>query len=480
MKTPLPYNTPPSKGFGEPMAATNPSASEQLPAALAKVGVSIFANAWGTTPTEVGLAAILRGIRDGRYVSEIARLRELLGVSREAYDRAKKKLPAFTVSGRTNGRTELVEHSNLLQADLDKLGAKLPELRARLKGDPYVAFGFLSPSGQGLKLGVAIDGSRPEESFCAAEAYFRRAYGVEIDPRCKDVGRLCFVSHDPELWTNAAAVPLALPEKGRVAPHSSESCILEGSAPAPLDNCVSDYLDKSEPMSLNLCNTPGIVLRNMVFRAKALKELEHTHSGLPGLYQKLVEARFEPEPGGRNGFVTKAVRFLYGAVAKPLVPVLVGCFYQCNRTLFNDSYEQHMKETQAMLENTARTYAESLAPAEHMIYDALPEQEQDVFRICRDLALLPNQKEGRLRFFLSCKELGDRLGGYPMQALRLFRLFKTYGLISQLKNGTQRAPGRKAEAAVYQWLLPDPGGAGAAPSGAETKAEAPIAQEVGR
>jgi BT4734-like, N-terminal domain len=461
-----------------PSTALSPGhteAKDPIPPALAKVPVSMFSNARGVTPTEVALGAILQAIRNGRYGEQVSGLRQLLPHNRAAYDLEKKKLPAFTVSGSMKGRTELVQHSDLLQVDLDKLGDKLPELRTRLKNDPHVAFGFLSPSGEGIKLGVAIDGSRHAEGFLAAQAYFRSTYGVEIDPRCKDVVRLCFVSYDPELWTNGAAVPLPLPEKGRVAPHSSEPCVLDGYAPAPLDNSIPD--------SMNNCllyNTPEMVLRNVIFRNRALAALERQQPGLGRRYQRLVEGRFEPKSGERNGFITQAVPFLYHAVAEPLVVLLVGCFYEANRALWKDSYEQHMKETQAMLETTALTYAASLPPAECMIYNALPEQERAAFRICRDFALRSDPKEGRLRFFMSCNELGDRLGGYPMQAFRILRVFKSLGLIRLLRKGTQQAPGRKGEAGVYKWLLPDPGGAVAPPSSADTKVEAPLGEEVGR
>jgi hypothetical protein len=475
MKAPLPSNTPPSKELGVPTSTAHPNAKEPIPPALAKVPVSMFPNAFGESPSETTLAKVLEAIRDGRYSDQVGALRRLLPANRKAYDAEKKSLPAFTVSGTMEGRKKLRQHSNLLQVDLDKLGGKLREILTRLKGDPHISFIFLSPSGEGLKLGVVIAGSRHEESFYTAQAYFRRTYGLEIDPKCKDVGRLCFVSHDPELWTNGAAVTLPLPEEGRVALHSSEPCVLNGYAPAALDNSIPESLNNCV-----LCNTPEMVLRNVVFRNRARAGLERQHPGLDRLYQRLVEARFEPKPGERNGFVTQAVPFLYRAVAEPLVVLLVGCFYESNRALWKDSYEQHMKETQAMLEATARTYAASLPPAESMIYNALPQQEQVAFRICLDLALLPKPKEGRLRFFLSCKELGDRLAAHPMQALRILRVFTSLGLIRQLRKGTERAPGRKAQAGVYQWLLPDPAGEGAAPPVAESKPDAAVSVEVGR
>ena len=90
--------------------------------------------------------------------------------------------------------------------------------------------------------------------------------------------------------------------------------------------------------------------------------------------------------------------FFTAAVAPQFVLELVGCFYDCNRALFNDPREQHMKEAKAMLESVAKTYAESLNAVERDIYDALRENERDAFRICRDLALLEEPEGERARF----------------------------------------------------------------------------------
>ena len=73
-----------------------------------------------------------------------------------------------------------------------------------------MACGFVSPSGEGLKLGVSIDGGRHERSFEAAREYFKTTYGLEIDEKVKDRQRLCFVSYDPEAWTNEAATPVTI------------------------------------------------------------------------------------------------------------------------------------------------------------------------------------------------------------------------------------------------------------------------------
>ncbi|MGH7953539.1 MAG: hypothetical protein ACREFE_16715 [Limisphaerales bacterium] len=132
---------------------------------------------------------------------------------------------------------------------------------------------------------------------------------------------------------------------------------------------------------------------------------------------------------------------------------LVGCFYDCNRALFNDSREQHMKEAKAMLESVSKTYLGQLSAVERKIYDILQERERDVFRICRDLALLPEPPREPLTFYMSFNQLGDRLGIFPMQAQRIMRQFASVGLVVPLKKGTRRAAGVRGEAGEYKWAL---------------------------
>jgi hypothetical protein len=167
-------------------------------ASMSEPLVSIFANAYAKTPSTIGLRAVLSDIKGGRYARQIVRLRKMCPAD---YSKNKTWLPAFTISGTCIDRKTPGVHSGLLQIDLDHVEA-IPELRGKLKADPHVVFGFISPSGDGLKLGLAIDGKHHAECFNAAESYFDQTYKVVIDPKVKDRLRLCFVSHDPELWIN--------------------------------------------------------------------------------------------------------------------------------------------------------------------------------------------------------------------------------------------------------------------------------------
>jgi hypothetical protein len=137
-----------------------------------------------------------------------------LALSKRAkeYKTQKKLLPCFTPSGTFSGRTKstLLEHSGFIVVDLDHVGGRLEAIRQQAQSDPFIAFGFLSPSADGLKLGFRIPGGQHAGGFRSAETHVREKYAFQIDKACKDVSRLCIVSYDPDLWTsmNASILPV--------------------------------------------------------------------------------------------------------------------------------------------------------------------------------------------------------------------------------------------------------------------------------
>ena len=141
-------------------------------------------------------------------------------VKREIADR-KARLPAFTWSGtfdKSKGvpkNNTLLQHSGRLQIDID--GKDNPQinpqlLRDLLGKDPHIEAAFISPTAFGVKCGLSIpvctsEADHKEASFAAAH-YFKTTYGVEIDPSCKDLRRICYLSFDPQLVINPNPVPL--------------------------------------------------------------------------------------------------------------------------------------------------------------------------------------------------------------------------------------------------------------------------------
>jgi hypothetical protein len=202
--------------------------------------VAMFADAYAREAKQASLAAILEAIRTGRWREAIEPIRATYArvlaetgdtkSAKAAIEVRKKGLAAFCISGTAKSRTEPLDHSGLLQVDLDGLNSTLPAVREKMKADPHVRFGFVSPSGDGLKLGLVIDGDRHAESFAAAQYYFRQEFGLEIDPAVRDRLRLCFVSFDPDCWINPTAEPLPLPPLEEAEPGPPPDAESEGNA----------------------------------------------------------------------------------------------------------------------------------------------------------------------------------------------------------------------------------------------------------
>jgi len=187
--------------------------------------VSFFDNAFAQEPSEqMMLSEIIERVRAGIWGAEVNKLRKMVEQQNEkGYQDAKRKLPAFSMSGACLTRdaqlpleAKFISHSGVLQCDFDRKDNphldNVAEVAKLLQSDPHILFGFVSPSGIGLKAGVLIDGTRHAESFATAERYFLEKYALQIDRSTKDPLRLCFVSSDEDLWMNDAATILPVTE----------------------------------------------------------------------------------------------------------------------------------------------------------------------------------------------------------------------------------------------------------------------------
>ena len=148
----------------------------------------------------------------------------------------KNNLDYFTFSGSFKERTEqgLIQHSNIMCIDFDLNGWKkvkqedntvvevfetsfnIAEIKERLSADLYTLAVFVSPSGDGLKVLVKIDGTEHFASFKWLENYYAERFQLEVDPSGKDIPRACFISYDEDPFVNmdSAVCPVvALSEK---------------------------------------------------------------------------------------------------------------------------------------------------------------------------------------------------------------------------------------------------------------------------
>jgi len=174
--------------------------------------ISYYQSAQAPEPAGAAtLTAFIEAIQSDEYAAAIARLRERLAAKDEdGYAKAKRGLPAVSISGKTNGRRAKSHeegrflHSGYIQIDLDgkdNVGWTVDEMRDILRAEPRIVAAFVSPSGDGVK-GVArvpADTSTHLGAFIAARDFFAQ-HNLTVDEACKDPGRLCFVSHDPAAW----------------------------------------------------------------------------------------------------------------------------------------------------------------------------------------------------------------------------------------------------------------------------------------
>jgi hypothetical protein len=189
-----------------------------------------------TTTAPIPFQEAIAGIRDGRWAAGVAAVRkayaagsiatatpkEIRGkmetqdearkrVIKEHIDEPKKALPGILFSGTFNYRNEdeLIRHSGLICADLDDLGDQVDSVKERIASDPHCIAAFVSPSGTGVKAVFRCDPSKPhEEAFEALAHYIEKHFGLNIDGKCADVCRICFVGHDPEAFIAEEAEPL--------------------------------------------------------------------------------------------------------------------------------------------------------------------------------------------------------------------------------------------------------------------------------
>lgn len=169
---------------------------------------TIFKN-FNEVTEQKDILKILSDIKTGVYQNAITYLRKSLADNKkEAAERAKKSLPAFTPSATFNGGRKmefLTNYNALMVLDIDKLEKeKMQQCKTKIRKEDFVFASFVSPSGNGLKIFVKVstDKEQHKETFLKLQRYFEELLAVEIDKSGKDITRLCFFSYDPEIFIN--------------------------------------------------------------------------------------------------------------------------------------------------------------------------------------------------------------------------------------------------------------------------------------
>ncbi len=149
----------------------------------------------------------LEEIRAGKHKGRIERGRKILATEgKEKYTEFKKFLPGVTFGGVFKHREKngIIVPTGFIVPDIDHVD--VGQVKEVLSGDENIWFCFVSPGGDGIKCGlraenISTDGDH-KKLYLAVERYFKENYDIEIDPACKDISRLTFLSHDPDAYIN--------------------------------------------------------------------------------------------------------------------------------------------------------------------------------------------------------------------------------------------------------------------------------------
>jgi hypothetical protein len=208
--------------------------------------ITVFKN-FNEVVEHKSIPVILDEIRTGKYKPGIIYLRKSLAEKKEeAYNKAKKSLPAFTPSGKFIGGRKLeflADYSSCIILDIDKLtSSELQNAKNLAAQSEFTYACFISPSGNGLKILVKIDTSKTEhkETFLKVQAHYETILKLEIDKSGKDVTRLCFYSWDENLYLNENASVFASEVKEAIIANEVKQSQTDNQQPTT-DNSEAIY-----------------------------------------------------------------------------------------------------------------------------------------------------------------------------------------------------------------------------------------------
>lgn len=163
-----------------------------------------------STPVEdVSLIVLSTWMVSDKYKKQVEEIRSLFAQGKKEEAQALKQLlPAFTPSATFKEKRllpNMEQYSGFIHLDFDKLQPQQLKTAFETVSElPFTFLCFRSPSGNGLKVFVEVNtGTEHHEiAYRQVKEYYEKATGLKADEKCKDITRLCFVSHDPDLYKN--------------------------------------------------------------------------------------------------------------------------------------------------------------------------------------------------------------------------------------------------------------------------------------
>ncbi len=169
---------------------------------------TIFKN-FATPVENVSLIILSNWIASDKYKKEVDVVKTLIAQGKtEEASQKKSRLPAFTPSATFNEKRllpNLNQYSGFVHLDFDKLAPEQLDAAFQIIiAIPFTFLCFISPSGNGLKAFIEVNTGAEQHdiAYRLVMQYYEKATGLKADEKCKDITRLCFVSHDPQLYKN--------------------------------------------------------------------------------------------------------------------------------------------------------------------------------------------------------------------------------------------------------------------------------------
>jgi predicted P-loop ATPase len=189
-------------------------------------------------------------VRNGEHQSLIFEARANKN-NEKKYKAIKSKLPAITGSCtmRQNKRSvdNIAEMNGLILLDIDENVSAIQ--RKEIDNDKYTFCSNRSVGDDGLVVFVKINPNKFLESFYGLAQYYSDNFQLDIDPSCKDKGRLRYISYDRDIYVNEDAkkfIAKSLPKKKKKKEtfffHKDDfTHIIDQIQEKQIDLCEDDY-----------------------------------------------------------------------------------------------------------------------------------------------------------------------------------------------------------------------------------------------
>ena len=169
--------------------------------------------------SEILLNDFIEGVRTGIiYGRDFTPDIELLRSENDKIvkSRIKRKLPVIMVSGCSVDRKNIENYNQIIQIDIDGIGAeKAGILKKKVGSDPFAILGAISPSGSGVKVLYQVDSEKDRHQEVANMVYdhFEKTYFTKVDRSVRGVTGLMYATYDPECNYNPDAQIFNVPPR---------------------------------------------------------------------------------------------------------------------------------------------------------------------------------------------------------------------------------------------------------------------------